>query len=289
MRLTARPGPLDSGLDSRRQPADHTTVDRRALPGLAVGLLGVVISLVGAATGDALLGLGAGLAAFGAAASSAVLTGQLRQAEDRTARAEADRLSAVAEARSQTLLVAAHSEALEAAEAVLSGSDELERGPESVFDRETGLLDERVFVVSFERKVAAARRHLRPLSLVLLDLGELPMHPFERVRALTRFGDIVRETLRDSDIACRLSNSVFGLILEDTAESGAVWATERLQMALSAQDRPPSQMVAGVASYPNHGLAAQDVLSRAQEALSRARVAVAPGMGQVEVATEDHT
>jgi diguanylate cyclase (GGDEF)-like protein len=125
---------------------------------------------------------------------------------------------------------------------------------------------------------------------VLLDLGsELPVHPYERARALTRFGDILRNTLRDSDIACRLGNSVFGLILEDTAESGAVWATERLQIALSTEDRPPSQMVAGVASYPNHGLAAQDVLSRAQDALGRARTTVASGMGQVEVATEDHS
>ena len=281
---------LHSGLDSALRQADHTTVDRRALPGLFVGIVGVVIGVVGAVAGDALLGLGAGLAAFGAATSAVVLAGHLRHAEHRAESAESARLVAVAEAKSKSLLAEANSEALEAAEAVLAGGEELERGPESVFDRETGLLDERVFVVSFERKVAAARRHLRPLSLVLLDLGtELPLHPYERVRALTRFGDVLRNTLRDSDIACRLGNSVFGLILEDTAESGAVWATERLQMALSTEDRPPSQMVAGVASYPNHGLAAQDVLSRAQDALSRARVAVASGMGQVEVATEDHT
>ena len=264
-------------------------VDRRAILGLIVGIVGVVLGAIGAVAGGALLGLGAGLAALGATVSVVMLAGHLRSAEHRADRAEGARLAALSEAKSKSLLAEANSEALEAAEAVLAGGEDLERGPESVFDQETGLLDERVFVVSFERKVAAARRHLRPLSLVLLDLGsELPVHPYERVRALTRFGDVLRNTLRDSDIACRLGDSVFGLILEDTAESGAVWATERLQIALSGEDRPPSQMVAGVASYPNHGLAAQDVLSRAQEALSRARLAVASGMGQVEVATEEH-
>src|SRR5258708_27540620 len=125
-----------------------------------------------------------------------MLASHLQRAEQRGERAEGAHLAALAEAKSTSLLAAASSEALDAAEAVLAGGEDLERGPESVFDQETGLLDERVFVVSFERKVAAARRHLRPLSLVLLDLGsELPVHPYERVRALTRFGDVLRGTL----------------------------------------------------------------------------------------------
>ena len=283
-----RPGSSELRLDSASRSADHRVVDRRAIPGLTVGLAGVVIGVIAAIAGDRVLGLAAGLAALGAGTSGVVLAKHLRHAEHRAERAEQDRLAAVVEARSHQAAAEANSEALEAAEAVLAGTDDLERGPESVFDRDTGLLDERVFVVSFERKVAAARRHLRPLSLVLLDLGnELPLQPYERVRALTRFGDAVRDTLRDADIACRLGATVFGLILEDTAESGAVWATERLQLALASGARPPAGMVAGIAAYPNHGLAAQEVLSRAQDALNKARVAVGSAGGQVEVATED--
>jgi diguanylate cyclase (GGDEF)-like protein len=157
-----------------------------------------------------------------------------------------------------------------------------------VFDPETGLLDERVFVVSFERKVAAARRHLRPLCLVLLDLSSgLPDEAGERRRALGRFGTVVRETLRDADIACRLGPATFGLILEDTPESGGVWAAERLQIAVACAGGSPTRVAAAVAAYPNHGLAPHEVLGRAQEALSRARTAPAEGMGAVEVATSD--
>jgi diguanylate cyclase (GGDEF)-like protein len=163
------------------------------------------------------------------------------------------------------------------------------RGPESVFDDETGLLDERVFVVSFERKVAAARRHLRPLCLVLIDIGTgLSPDPGERIEALQRFGTVVRETLRDADIACRLSATAFGLILEDTPEAGGVWAAERLQIALACQRGGPKRMVASVAAYPNHGLAAQEVLQRAQDALVRARSSTDDGMGPVEVANSDN-
>jgi GGDEF domain-containing protein len=98
---------------------------------------------------------------------------------------------------------------------------------------------------------------------------------------------VVRETLRDSDIACRVGPSIFGFILEDTAEAGAVWAAERLQIALAEGEPSLDRMVAGIASYPSHGLAAQGVLSRAQEALGRARTLPGRGMGPVEVATED--
>ena len=48
------------------------------------------------------------------------------------------------------------------------------------------------------------------------------------------------------------------------------------------------RLAAGVASYPTHGLQADEVLARAQAALTRACAAEAGrGLGQVEVAQPD--
>ncbi|MCK7470616.1 MAG: GGDEF domain-containing protein [Desulfomicrobium escambiense] len=38
--------------------------------------------------------------------------------------------------------------------------------------------------------------------------------------------EAIRETLREADIACRLDDGTFAVILEDTPENGAVWTVE---------------------------------------------------------------
>jgi len=264
-------------------------VERRALLTLGVGIAGAALGVAAAAAGVRLLGLVAGLAALTAGALSFGVATRLARAKRTVDLLQRDRDAAQAMADVFAARAQAVTESLVEAEAALADAEDAERrGPESVFDPETGLLDERVFVVSFERKVAAARRHLRPLCLVLIDLGSgLPSEPPARASALRRFGATVRETLRDADIACRLGPNAFGLILEDTPESGGVWAAERLQIAVACAGRPPTRLVAAVATYPNHGLASQEVLLRAQEALERARASTDDGMGPVEVASVD--
>jgi hypothetical protein len=77
-------------------------------------------------------------------------------------------------------------------------------------------------------------------------------------------------------------------VLEDTAEEGGVWTAERLQIALAQDVSIVRQLAAGVATYPTPGRVADDVMARAQAALTRACAAEAGrGLGQVEVAQAD--
>jgi GGDEF domain-containing protein len=259
------------------------------LPGLLVAMAGGGFGLAALILGVPALGAVAGLLALAAGAVVLALAAHVQRTSDDLTAAN----RALADARTRATSADARAEALGQSlaevESALADAEAIERrGPESVFDSETGLLDERVFVVSFERKVAAARRHLRPLCLILVDLAAgLPSDPDLKAAGVAHFGTTLRSTLRDSDIACRLGPSTFGLILEDTPESGGVWAAERLQMAVASTSGPPNRVVAAVATYPNHGLAAQEVLQRAQEALARARASTEEGIGPVEVATAD--
>lgn len=161
---------------------------------------------------------------------------------------------------------------------------------ESVIDPITELPDARFFEVAVEGRVAAARRHLWPVSIVLLQLGfdSEGTGQADRDRSLQSFANLMRQTLREADIACRINDNTFGLILEDTSEEGGVWTAERLQIALSHDATSIRRLVAGVAAYPTHGLFSKDVLVRAQAALHRASATPAGhGLGQVEVAHVD--
>lgn len=143
-------------------------------------------------------------------------------------------------------------------------------GPASITDAETGLFNEQFFLVTLDKRVSAARRGLRPLAVVLIDVqdtlgdeGTGPLNPKSVAGALL-------ETLRDADTACRLDNRQFALVLEDTPENGAVWTMERVRRRLG--DRPEGQTVwAGVACYPAHAFDAVQILTQARHALAQAK------------------
>lgn len=156
----------------------------------------------------------------------------------------------------------------------------------SVIDPETDLPDGRFFEVALESRVSAARRHLWPVTVVLLEL-DLPQG-HEHSGALESFGRILRQTLRDADVACRIGTHHFALLLDDTGETGGVEAAERLQLALAAEHLAPQRFAAGVAGYPTHALEADEVMARARVALGCARAQEVRGAGAtVAVASID--
>lgn len=136
-------------------------------------------------------------------------------------------------------------------------------------DSVTGLLGERYFIVTLDARIAAARRHLRPLAVVLLEAVQDAGDAAVQMDAVTS-ADIVRETLRDADTLCRLKNGQFGILLEDTPENGAIWTVERIRRRLTEQGDDVT-VWAGLACYPAAGFDGPEVLNQAREALDRAR------------------
>jgi GGDEF domain-containing protein len=243
-------------------------MDGRAWAGLLAGITG--------AAGGAAVGIG-GQPTLGAVVGAACLLCALvvvlvsRRVATRTA-------AAIMQARLEELDSGARAAAAELAAAAATRR---QMESESVLDGDSGLWDHRVFNVTFESKVAAARRHLRPLSLVLIDIGpSLPPDAESRRQALSGWGAVVAQTLRESDVSCRVGDTTFGIILEDTPETGGVWAAERLQIAASCSAMlDPAPISAAVAAYPNHGLRPDALLAQAWAALERAR-GRSDGMGR---------
>ena len=242
------------------------------LPGLLSGLAGLAAG-VGAIVFSvpALAGVAA-LCALFAAGASALLLHRVRAAEEEAA-------SAAALTSMRDLQLAAEQKARD------------------VVDEESGLPDGRFFELALDSRVASGRRHLWPVTVVLLDveLGPDVVSRGARTEAVRQFVSVLRRTLREADIACRTGPATFALLLEDTSEEGGVWTAERLQIALArgsasrgGSPGPVRRLAVGVAAYPSHGLAAEEILARARGALARAcRAESGSGLGQVEVARAD--
>ena len=251
------------GLRFRRREPMHEEMgmDRRALIGLLAGLAGMAAAVAGALFDSEELIILAGTAALSTGALTLSLVRQLHEAD--TAR---DRLvEALAELQPST------------------GSPV----PGPLLDAETGLPDEWFFHLVLEGRIAAARRQLHPLSIVLLQ-AEVETGEDMAPTTLNSFVALLRRTLREADTACRTGTTSFAVILERTPEEGGVWAAERIQLELVRSGLPLRGVAAAVATYPTHGLSVDDVLRRARKALAKAAATRSEtGLGRVEIASAD--
>jgi len=235
-------------------------MDRDALLGLVAGLAGLAFGVAAAVMSIPGLAVAAAACALVAAAACVILVRRLHDAQRELAGASA-----------MIKLVDLPAPTREEAR--------------SLVDPETTLPDEHFFHLAVEGRVAAARRHLWPVAIVLVEIGLDDVDGRARRDAVVAFTGVMRRTLREADVACRLGPTTFGLVLEDTSEEGGVWTAERLQIALARDPARVKTLAAGVACYPTHGLRADEVLTRARTALSRAcSTDPGRGLGQVEVA-----
>jgi PleD family two-component response regulator len=240
---------------------DKVRIDRRVLPAVTAGAFGLTAGIAAAALGSV------GLAVLAGCTSLAVAAMAVRAIRDTDAvEQRVHALEELAGAVRRSLEATAGTE-----EAVrqAAAQDTEQAGTNFLIEVESGLRGEAYFRASFEDRMATARRHLRPITLVLCEMvpatsAGREMQPEDApivARALER-------TLRDSDLACRLDDGRFVLLLDDTPDTSAVWAMERLRNQM--QMELPLRVRAGIASYPTHGLTSHEVLDHATRALAEA-------------------
>jgi diguanylate cyclase (GGDEF)-like protein len=257
----------------------------RLVLAVGAGVAALTAGVIGAATDSAVLGIVAGVAGVAAAMAGVALGARARQSDDRLEQAE-DEIRRVKRELASINAVLQEEASRRAAEEELGGVDTVlpEKG-EHAFDAATGLYDERYFAVLVQQQVAAARRSLRPISVVIFEIDGMASSDKEtQAQALGVVGDVVRRTLRESDAACRLGDLMVGAILEDTPEAGAVWAAERVRgTLLSSPIGDAITLSAGVACYPTHALGAAELVQQAGRALDEAR---SRGRDRVELAPD---
>ncbi len=242
---------------------------KTALPGIAAGVLGLAAGMIGLGLDAPSFGAVAGVLALAAGVAGLRIAQQLEEQAAVQSLVEEELRSVRQEAKETESRLRDELAAVSAEADADFGSD-TDAGADPLIDQSTGLFSEDFFLVALESRIAAARRHLRPVAIVVLQVVEgLPSSDPVPTNA-----DIVTEaikaTLREADTACRLRNGDFALLLEDTPENGAIWTVERIRRFLA--DRTGSLTLwAGVACYPAHAFGPAEVLEAADTALEAAR------------------
>lgn len=104
-------------------------------------------------------------------------------------------------------------------------------------DSLTGIFNRRKFFEEMEREWSRARRHTRPLSLIMFDVDF-----FKSVndtyghavgdQVLKRIVEETARLLRSEDIFCRLGGEEFGILLPEVTLDGAEVLAERIRISL---------------------------------------------------------
>jgi diguanylate cyclase (GGDEF)-like protein len=151
-------------------------------------------------------------------------------------------------------------------------------------DTLTGLSNRRVFHETLDAEIRRSRRYRWPVTVLMLDLDH-----FKDVNdsyghmlgdlVLERVGGIVRHAVRDADAACRLGGEEFGVVLPETAREGGYAVAERIRRRVEQAfegrhvDGHDIRMTVsvGLATFPEDGLHAEELVARADEALYGAK------------------
>ena len=109
----------------------------------------------------------------------------------------------------------------------------------SITDDLTKLYNARHFYARLQFEIERANRYLRPLALFLLDIDDFKKFNdnyghLTGNKVLVKTGDVIRNSLRDTDSGYRYGGEEFAVILPETDGPGAIQVAERLRVELES-------------------------------------------------------
>lgn len=150
----------------------------------------------------------------------------------------------------------------------------------SVTDGLTGLYNQMHFFELLDRETRHARRHNMSYSLIIFDVDHFKNYNdhnghLRGSETLRGIAAIMRNKFRASDLLAKYGGDEFVIILPQTDKVGAYLAAERLREGIEREPFPgaetqPQKKITislGLASYPEHGLDDNEILTRADKAL----------------------
>jgi diguanylate cyclase (GGDEF)-like protein len=151
----------------------------------------------------------------------------------------------------------------------------------AVTDGLTGLYNHVYFLQAVRQELLRSRRHGLKAALLLLDLDDFKRVNDERGhvegdRALVRAAVVLRETVREIDLAARYGGEEFAVLLPDTTRLGALVVAERVRRRIEerfARCRPRVTISGGIAVFPDDAATPADLVVRADAGLYAAKAA----------------
>ena len=152
-------------------------------------------------------------------------------------------------------------------------------------DSKTGLWNARHFATLFTTEMERAKRFDRPIAIIMADLDLLrninnTYGHLAGDAVLEGIGRIIRENVREYDIAGRFGGEEFAITLPETGPEEAHVIAERLREAVEAASFPVAAtsstiqvtMSLGVASFPEDAATSNDLIHEADVAVYQAKL-----------------
>jgi diguanylate cyclase (GGDEF)-like protein len=151
----------------------------------------------------------------------------------------------------------------------------------AVSDGLTGLYNHAYLLQALRQEVLRSKRHGLRAALLLLDLDDFKRVNDERGhvegdRVLMRAAAIVRDSVREIDVAARYGGEEFAVLLPDTSRLGAFVVAERIRRRIEdrfARARTPVTVSGGLAIFPEDASTPADLVVRADAGLYGAKAA----------------
>src|SRR5450631_31515 len=139
---------------------------------------------------------------------------------------------------------------------------------QSITDGLTGIKTRRFFWEALSSEWKRASRSGRPFSVVLVDLDKFKevndsLGHLEGDLVLARVGRLLEQKCRQSNVVARYGGDEFIILMPETGVEQAQILSERLRLWLATDPMLSEHHITGsfgVASFPVHGLAAEDII-----------------------------
>lgn len=150
----------------------------------------------------------------------------------------------------------------------------------SITDPLTHLYNRRYFNKRAKEEFLKAKRIGFPVSIMISDIDSFKNYvdTYEHPKGdiiLSEIASVINSNIRESDVVCRFGGDEFAYLLPFTSSVEAVPLAERIKKSVSQyvslknsiEEPVHLTLSIGIASFPEHGQTAQEIISKADNAL----------------------
>jgi putative two-component system response regulator len=147
----------------------------------------------------------------------------------------------------------------------------------SFTDRLTGLYNNGFFQISLEFELKRFERYGSKFSIALIDVDSfshfnMSHGPLEGDLLLQQIAGLIKKNCREVDIATRYSGNLFAVIMTESDGQQALNVAERIRQDVEKQLDGASTVSIGLAFCPDDATTSRLLISRANEALTKAKL-----------------